>query len=177
MDRLRSPSLLLDPLDREDYPWICALYADPEVMRFIGSGVRSEQQSRTNLDALLAQAERLGFGYWMVRERETAERVGGALLIVRREGTPVELGFAFARAFWGKGFATEAARALVDHAFGDLRIPLLQAFTDVDNAASGAVLRKAGFRDAGLTAGPYGGTDRRFVLTREEWLAARPAGS
>jgi RimJ/RimL family protein N-acetyltransferase len=90
----------------------------------------------------------------------------------------VELGFALARSAWGKGFATEAARALVDHAFRDLGIPLLQAFIDPGNAASGAVLRKAGLRDEGLTTGPYGGTDRRFALTREEWLsAARTSGS
>jgi RimJ/RimL family protein N-acetyltransferase len=178
MLRLQSPALLLEPLARDDYPFICALYADPEVMRFIGAGVRSEEQSRATLDALMAQGERLGFGYWVMRDRRTAGRLGGALLVLRREGTPVELGFALARSAWGKGFASEAARALVDHAFRDLGIPLLQAFIDPGNAASGAVLRKAGLRDEGLTTGPYGGTDRRFALTREEWLsAARTPGS
>ena len=67
MERLESDSLVLEPLARTDFDWLCALYADPEVMRYIGTGVRSEQQSRKNLDALLAQGERLGFGYWVVR--------------------------------------------------------------------------------------------------------------
>jgi RimJ/RimL family protein N-acetyltransferase len=175
MDRLESASLLFAPLSTADYDWLCALYADAEVMRYIGTGVRSEQQSRANLDVLVAQGERLGFGYWVVRDRGSGERLGGALLMVRREGSPVELGFLFARTAWGRGVATEAARALVAHAFGALRLPELQAFVDVDNAPSAAVLRKAGLRDAGLATGPYLSIDRRFALTREEWLAASPA--
>jgi RimJ/RimL family protein N-acetyltransferase len=183
MEQLLTESLQLDPLTRDDYPWLCALYADPEVMRYIGSGVRTEEQSLASLDFLLAQAARLPYGYWVVRELVSAERVGGALLVVRREGTPVELGFVLSRASWGRGFATQVARSLVAHAFGVLQVPELQAFTDVENAASGAVLRKAGLRDAGLTHGPYGGIDRRFALTREEWLsgsaarAATPGGA
>jgi RimJ/RimL family protein N-acetyltransferase len=175
MDRLESASLRLEPLSRADYDWLCALYADAGVMRYIGTGVRSEQQSRANLDGLAAQAERLGFGYWVVRDRQSGERLGGAALMVRHEGAPVELGFLFARAAWGRGVATEAARTLVAHAFGALRLPELQAFIDVNNAASAAVLRKAGLRDAGLATGPYNTVDRRFTLTREEWLSGSPA--
>ncbi len=175
MERLQSDSLVLEPLAHTDFDWLCALYADPEVMRYIGTGVRTEQQSRANLEALLAHGERKGFGYWVVRDRASGERLGGALLMIRSEGSPVELGFLFARPAWGKGVATEAARMLVAHAFDVLQLPELQAFIDVNNGASGAVLRKAGMRDTGLTTGPYLGIDRRFHLTREEWLAARPA--
>ena len=171
MEQLVTESLRLDPLTRDDYPWLCALYADPEVMRYIGSGVRTEEQSLASLDFLLVQSTRLPYSYWVLRDLRSGERVGGALLVVRREGTPVELGFVLSRTAWGRGFATQVARSLVTHAFGALRLSELQAFTDVENAASGAVLRKAGLRDAGLTQGPYGGTDRRFALTRDEWLS------
>ena len=176
MDRLRTESLLLDPLAREDFPWLCALYADAEVMRYIGRGVRSEEESRRNLEWLVAHGERLRFGYWVLRERATGEPLGGAVLMIRREGAPVELGFMLARPAWGRGLATQVARALVAHAFADLSLAELQAFTDVENEASAAVLRKAGMRDAGLCPGPYGGLDRRFELTREAWLSSRTAG-
>ena len=172
MEPLSTASLVLDPLTPADYGWLCRLYADPVVMRYIGSGPRSEEKTRANLDALMAQDARLSYGHWVVRDRRSGAPLGGALLILRREGTPVELGFIFAQEAWGRGVATEAARALVAHAFGALRLPELQAFTDVDNAASGAVLRKAGLRETGLVPGPYGGTDRRFAVTREEWLSA-----
>ena len=173
MDRLRTESLLLDPLAREDFSWLFALYADAEVMRYIGRGARTEDESRRNLDWLLAHGERLPFGYWVLRERATGARLGGAVLMIRREGAPVELGFMLARRAWGRGLATQVAQALVTHAFADLRLPELQAFTDVENAASGNVLRKAGFRDTGLCPGPYGNIDRRFELSRETWLLQR----
>src|SRR5205085_12362895 len=108
-------------------------------------------------------------------QRSAGERLGGAMLMVRREGAPVEVGFLFARSAWGRGVATEAARALLAHAFGQLRLPRVEAFIDPENAASAAVLRKAGMRDEGLTTGPYGGTDRRFALDREQWQALAPA--
>ena len=175
MDRLRTDSLLLDPLAREDFSWLFALYADAEVMRYIGHGPRTEDESRRNLDWLVAHGERLPFGYWVLRERATGARLGGAVLMIRREGAPVELGFMLARPAWGRGLGTEVARALVAHAFADLSLPELQAFTAAENAASQGVLRKAGLRDAGLCPGPYGGLDRRFEITREEWLCSRKA--
>jgi RimJ/RimL family protein N-acetyltransferase len=173
MHALRTRSLLLDPLTRDDDPWLCTLYADAEVMRYIGSGVRTEEHCHRTFDAARAQADRLGFGYWVLRDASSGERVGGAMLMIRHEGAPVELGFLFARSAWGRGLATEAAAAVLDHAFGTLEIPEVHAFTDTGNAASMSVLRKAGMRDAGLCQGPYGGTDRRFVATRDEWRARR----
>jgi|SRR3954451_19133649 ribosomal-protein-alanine N-acetyltransferase len=172
MEPLQTRSLSLDPLTREDYAWLCGLYADPGIMRYIGSGVRSEETCHKTLDAALAQGARLGYGYWVVRERATSARVGGAMLMIRREGSPVELGFLFAREAWGRGFATEVSLALLEHAFGTLRIPEIQAFTDTANVASMAVLRKAGFSDDGLCTGPYGGTDRRFSIARDRWRGA-----
>src|SRR5437016_764978 len=173
MDRLRTECVLLDPLAREDFAWLFALYADAEVMRYIGRGPRTEEESRRNLDWLLSHGERLPFGYWVLRDPATRDRLGGAVLMRRRPGTPVELGFMLARPAWGRGLGTEVAPALVTHAFASLQLPELQAFTDVENAASGNVLRKAGFRDTGLCPGPYGGIDRRFELTRESWLLQR----
>src|SRR4051794_8947468 len=111
MQRLETPSLLLEPLTRDDYPWLFVLYADPEVMRYIGTGVRGEEQSRKTLDGQLAQGERLGFGYWVIRDRQDRSPLGGGMLMVRQEGAPVELGFLLERAAWGRGIASEAARA------------------------------------------------------------------
>jgi RimJ/RimL family protein N-acetyltransferase len=177
MERLETAKLLLDPLTPADYPWMIGLYADAEVMQYIGNGTpRTEHESRQRLDWFLEQAGRLGFGYWVVRGRDSREPLGGAMLMIRSPGAKVELGFALARAAWGRGIATEAARAVIDHAFETLDIPELEAFTHPDNAASGTVLRKAGMTDMGLATGPYGDVDRRYAITQEEWRSARPAG-
>jgi [ribosomal protein S5]-alanine N-acetyltransferase len=174
MDPLQTPKLLLEPLTTSDYPWVIGLYGDAEVMRYIWDGnPRSEQQSRERLDWFLDQADKLGFGYWMVRDRATGEPLGGAMLMVRTPGAKVEIGFAFARTAWGRGIATEAVRALIDHAFERFGPPDLEAFTHPDNTASGAVLRKSGMVDKGLATGPYGDVDRRYAIAREEWQAAR----
>lgn len=178
MDRLSTATLILEPLSRDEdvYAWLCGLYADAEVMRYIGSGVRSAEVARAGLDRLVAQGERERFGFWVLRRRDDLARVGGALLMRRREGSPVELGFLLAKPFWGQGFATQAARALVEHAFGALALPELEAFTDAGNAASAAVLRKAGLRELGEAPGPYGGTDRKFGLSQAQWRASSGIG-
>src|SRR5258707_5534355 len=97
MDRLRTDSLLLDPLAREDFSWLFALYADAEVMRYIGNGPRTEDESRRNLEWLVAHGERLPFGYWGLRERATRTPLGGAVLMIRRAGGPVQPGFTLCR--------------------------------------------------------------------------------
>jgi RimJ/RimL family protein N-acetyltransferase len=169
MERLATRSLLLEPLTLADYAWVVDLYSDAEVMRYIGNGPRPETETRNRLDWFLDQAKHLGFGYWVMRDRATGEPLGGAMLMVRSPGSKIELGFALARASWGRGLATEAAQALVDHAFDRIGVPELEAFTHQENTASGAVLRKAGMRDTGLSTGPYGHVDRRYAITREEW--------
>jgi ribosomal-protein-alanine N-acetyltransferase len=174
MDSLATRSLLLEPLTLADYPWVIDLYGDAEVMRYIGNGPRTETETRQRLDWLYDQARRLGFGYWVLRDRATREPLGGAMLMVRSTGSKMELGFALARAAWGRGLATEAAQALVDHAFDGIGVPEVEAFTHQENAASGAVLRKIGMRDTGLSTGPYGHLDRRYAIAREEWRPSRP---
>ena len=77
----------------------------------------------------------------------------------------VELGYTLARAWWGRGLATEAARLCVAAAFGPLELPRLLAVADVDNPASARVLTRLGFvEDAEVIA--YGRAHRRFVLER-----------
>ncbi|MFL5247087.1 MAG: GNAT family N-acetyltransferase [Myxococcales bacterium] len=173
MERLATRSLLLEPLTSADYPWVVDLYGDAEVMRYIGNGPRTESETRQRLDWLFDQGRQLGFGYWVLRDRATREPLGGAMLMVRSPGSKMELGFALARAAWGRGLATEAAQALLDHAFDGIGVPEVEAFTHQENAASGAVLRKVGMRDTGVATGPYGHVDRRYAITREEWRSAR----
>ena len=193
MDRLRTECVLLDPLAREDFAWLFALYADAEVMRYIGRGPRTEEESRRNLDWLLAHGERLPFGYWVLREHATGERVGGAVLMIRREGAPVELGFMLAR----PAPSTPAPSAAKPANTQSIRIDVIPgsiwrysgggytimqlAMTDVTGQPFPEIMRdtvlsKAGMRDTGLHPGPYGGLDRRFELTREEWLSSRTTG-
>jgi RimJ/RimL family protein N-acetyltransferase len=64
----------------------------------------------------------------------------------------LELGYWIARPYWGRGYATEAGRAVIDHARHSLRLPRLSAGHFIDNPASGRVLAKLGFRPIGRIA-------------------------
>lgn len=161
---MQTTSLLLSPLTRDDYPFLCRLYADAEIMRYIGTGVRTAAVASAALDKMLAPPKPTG--YWTLRDRKTLEPLGGIMLMYRREGGPLEIGFLLAKEAWGRGLATEAVQVVCAHAF-EQGVPRLEAFTDARNDASARVLLKCGFRDRGITTGPYGTPDRTFERTRE----------
>jgi hypothetical protein len=125
------------------------VFGDAEVMRF-GPGVRTRQWVREWLRGCLEDYYRkLGFGPFAVVEKEGREVVGycGLFHFPSIAGRPeVELGYRLARAFWGRGYATEAALAVRDYAFRVLCLPRLVALIDPQNAASARVAEKVGMR-------------------------------
>ena len=89
-----------------------------------------------------------------------------------------DLGYLFGRSAWGKGYATEMGRRLVAYAFDSYAWPQLTSEAHVDNPASGRVLEKIGFEEAGtaMLGCVARGCDvesRQFILTRERWDALR----
>lgn len=102
------------------------------------------------------------------REGAAPELIGGIGLSDGVGGTP-QLGYWIARAHWGRGYATEAARALIAACDETLRLPHIVAAHAIDNPASGRVLAKLGFRPTGETgrvhsAGRGGDMDVRGLI-------------
>jgi [ribosomal protein S5]-alanine N-acetyltransferase len=160
---MKTDSLLLTPLTREDYDYLCALYGDAEVMRWIATGKpRTPEVSIGILDKMIVAAPPQG--YWVMRDNVSNERLGAAMLMIRAEGKPLELGFMLGRNAWGRGLATQAAQAVTQYAL--TLVDRLEAYTAIENTASQSVLRKVGFTDLGEKSGPYGGIDRGFAITR-----------
>ena len=92
---------------------------------------------------------------FLITERtDGAPRIVGACGLGRRPSGAVEMGYWIAQPHWGKGFATEAGRALIDIA-RTLKLPRLEASHFVDNPASGRVLEKLGFIPTGISAARY----------------------
>jgi len=131
------------------------MYADPEVMWFIG-GIRPERTPEQVVAGWLERWELNGFGQLVVEDREAGELLGRTGLVVwdTREwrisslpeaGTYAqpELGWAFARAAWGHGYATEAGLAVREWAH-DLGIARLISVIAPDNARSQRVAEKLG---------------------------------
>ena len=142
--------LELRPYVPDDIPGIhTVLYGDVRARRLTG-GVSSLAETQETIERYITLQERNGYSFWAVIEQKTGELVGEAgLKLLDDTGPEVELGYAFAPQAWGKGFATEAGEAVLRAAFGELRLSLVVAVTEVENAISQQVLAKLGFRQEG----------------------------
>ncbi len=153
---METARLRLRPLTPDDLEHLVALHGDPEVMAFIsGAGETREVVEARSLPDLLARRT------WLVFEGETF--LGWASL--RVEGDEAELGYRLVRAAWGRGYASEASRALVELGFRDLGLSRIWAQTMAVNAGSRRVMEKAGLRYI-----------RTFHLTWDDPLRGGSAG-
>ena len=125
------------------------VFGDPEVMRF-GDGVQTKEWVDAWIRTCLERYYRTrGFGPYAVVERKSQAVIGycGLFFFPDINGQPeVEVGYRLERSTWGRGYATEAARAVRDFAFGDLGMQRLIAIIDPSNTASIRVAEKIGMR-------------------------------
>lgn len=135
------------PADLDD---LRALHSDPLAMRHMRSGVEDERRTRARLDTFLHEQSERGWTKWRVEDAE-GRMLGRAGFSPSSDGRGRELGYLLAPEHWGRGLATELARALVQwhrgHP-GDVE-PSLGAFAFAENTASRRVLEKCGFAEAG----------------------------
>lgn len=170
---LTTARLQLRPFLLADREAIHAVYADPEVMRYVGHGAhRTLAETAAALRIYDDVLQRRGYSFLAVIERESGALIGdGGLHPLGGTGPDVELGYTLARAAWGRGFATELGRALVAHAFSVLEAPRVVAQVEPANAASRHVLEKLGMREREMRTA-YG---RPHILYSVEAPATRPA--
>jgi RimJ/RimL family protein N-acetyltransferase len=183
---LTTPRLLLRPWREDDLAPFAALNADPEVMRHFPA-LLTREESDAMAHRLAGLVEEQGWGLWAVERRDTGEFVGFTGLAVPRFALPflpaTEVGWRLARAAWGHGFATEAAAASLDHAFGALGLDEVVAMATARNARSHAVMgRLAMSRDPAddfeHPGYPPGHPERPHVLhrvTRNAWRSRSAA--
>lgn len=144
-----TPRLLLRPWRESDREAFAAMNANPEVRRFFQGRLRREES-----DALIEryEAERRVFGYatWALERRGDGALVGSGGLARLAEGMPrapgVQLGWLLGREYWGRGYATEAARASMEYGFTRLDLAEVVAVTAVINAPSRRVMERLGMR-------------------------------
>jgi [ribosomal protein S5]-alanine N-acetyltransferase len=149
VDSIATPSLDLRPFADADAGPMHAIYSDAVVMRYVATGPTADRAATERLlrDYGLHQRAH-GFSFWGVVERSSGALIGDAGLY-RTPSGEVELGYTLGRPWWGRGYATEAASAWLEAAFGPLGIPAVIALAEPANVASLRVLEKAGMRRAG----------------------------
>jgi len=152
---IATERMLLRRFTDADLDWLAALHGDPRVMRYIDDGlpVTRPVVADETLPAILREYGELpdGLGYLAAAEQAGGRPLGWFALrppssigLDHASSDTAELGYRLFPAAWGRGYATEGARALVRHAFSDLRLERVVATTMTVNVASRRVLEKSG---------------------------------
>lgn len=142
---LETERLILRPLAEKDVEKIYAMRSDPAIMRFI-----REPQNRTEsadwIELVSSRWTNDKIGFCAMIEKETNQFVGWCGLWKLKETGEIEIGYATAKGFWGKDFATEAAREFLAYGFESLHFDEIVAVARPENAASRRVMEKIGMR-------------------------------
>jgi RimJ/RimL family protein N-acetyltransferase len=122
------------------------MYSDSEFTRWIGyAEPPSREDAWRSLAMHIGHWTLRGFGMWAVAERSEPERLIGRIGCHQPEGWPAfEVGWGLAREYWGRGYATEAARASLAYAFDVLQQPRVISLILPENTRSAAVARRIG---------------------------------
>lgn len=134
--------------DASDSALIVELLNQPSWIRFIGDkGVRTHEDALRYLErGPIAMYRSAGYGLFAVELNETRERMGMCGLIKRDTLTDVDLGFAFLPSFWRRGYAFEAATAVLSYGRQALSLRRIVAIVSKDNDRSRTLLERLGFR-------------------------------
>lgn len=122
---------------------------DPEVTKYVSWRAHRNLDETREYMRMCALAWDIGKAFHWVIETQADKRVIG-MMIARVNGEKWELGFVLARAFWGRGYMTEAVKALIAWALKQTEIYRVWAVCDVDNKASARVMEKAGMTREGI---------------------------
>jgi RimJ/RimL family protein N-acetyltransferase len=181
---LETERLILRRFTRDDVDNLVELDSSPDVMRYINGGRATPREviETDTLPAFLSYYDRFtGFGFWAAVEKTTGQFLGWFHFRPPSGSPPeeVELGYRLRKTAWGKGYATEGARALIRQGFMEPAVQRVFASTMVVNTASRRVMDKAGLKfvrtfhaewPERIGGDEYG--DVEYALTRAEWERA-----
>ena len=170
-----TPRLTLREFVKSDFDAVYAYSSDARVTKYLFFGPRDAEGTADYLEGLLASQQELPRTRFELAVEETASaRVIGACDLSLIETNVVDLGYMLGLGDWGRGYATEIARALIDAAFSSLRAARIISTVDVNNQASIRVLEKVGMRWEAVFRKHRRAKNRwwdchLFVLPREVW--------
>lgn len=145
---LQINSFTMRPLQASDLDSLAAIWADPEVTRFLPSrGVPiSRENAEKSLRAFINHWQQRGYGIWAIVESNASQMVGYCGLRYLDELSEVEVLYGLAKAYWGRGIATQAAKAAVAYGFNVVHLDKLIALALPENLASRRVIEKTGLQ-------------------------------
>lgn len=173
--RLETARLVIRSFEAGDADAWIALFSDPEVRRFLGEPpIPSPEIFQAALESRRAMESEIGYAVWAVEARATGELLGQcglrpAATMDPNAGSEIDLSYHFVPGSWGKGYATEAAIAVLAYALGPLRLDRVMAVAMPENVGSWRVMEKAGMHYEGSAS--YYGLDglKKYVAERSWW--------
>jgi len=166
---LETERLIFREMRPSDDVGMFELDSNPEVHRYLGNKpLTSIDQSRERIADIRQQYLVNGIGRWAAILKETGEFIGWSGLRVDYNVNGHErfydLGYRFIQRHWGKGYASESAKAFIEFGFNEMNLHIINAYTDFDNIASQKVLEKAGLQF--VNAFPFDGTEEFWYEIR-----------
>lgn len=167
---LETERLYLREMNQGDYEALCKILKDPDAM-YAYEGAFTDGEVKEWLDRQISRYQKWGFGLWAVILKETAEMIGQCGLTMQpwKDGEVLEIGYLFQRAYWHKGYATEAARACKEYAFETLEADEVSSIIRDTNTASQNVALRNGMSRKDCWTKHYRGVDMphyRFTVVR-----------
>jgi [ribosomal protein S5]-alanine N-acetyltransferase len=144
---IETERLELRPLTMNDLDALALIYRDPEVRKYFPEGALTYEETREELEWIIdVYYGQYGFGLWATTHKQTNEFIGrcGLLPWTFDGRSEIEVAYLLARAFWGRGLGTEAARAILAYGFEELHLSRLISLIDPANEASINVAVKIG---------------------------------
>jgi RimJ/RimL family protein N-acetyltransferase len=170
---LETERLILRAFRDEDLDAWAAIMGDPDVARYIAPAPMTREESWRSMAGSLGHWLLRGYGTWAV-ERKSDSAMIGRVGMINPEGWPgLEIGWTLGKAYWGQGYATEAAAVAMRYAFLTQPAAKIISCIDPDNAPSQAVARRLGETKGERRALTVGGKDYPidiWFITRDEWL-------
>lgn len=179
---IETERLIIRPWRDDDRAPFAAMGRDQDVRRFLGP-LQSRADSDALIDRLIAMQAQFGYCIWAVERRADAAFLGFCGLGPGPAGTPlhggIEIGWRLARAYWGQGYAREAAQACLDWAWATLPVGAILSMTVPANTASWGLMERLGMKrvpdgDFDHPGVPDGSPLKRHLVYRLDRPANRP---
>lgn len=170
MHTIETERLIIRPFTFDDLDaYHRQVYSDADVTRYLPGGrPRSRQETEDVIAYFIDHEQRYGYSISAVLDKSTGELIGHCGLH-RFDNGDVEIGYSFARACWGQGYASEAARAMLRYSFETLALGEIIALAMPANLASQRVMQKIGMQPEGTTGLYYGAELVIYRLARTDF--------
>ena len=170
---LSTERLVLRPVTADDHAALLAHWTQPDVRRFLFDGAAlSAAEVAETIEESIGHFAARGFGIWLIELGSgaglagTAAGLAGTAGLRPLEESGLEIFYSLAPGAWGHGYATEAARAVMEYGLGPLALPEVLAEVDEGNAASVAVVKRLGMTPYAVVPGLLGPMTRYRITAR-----------